>query len=185
MPTVGRRLEAHVQAQIHCHRSTPSTHPHPHRVPPPIPASSPIPQDTELLNDADYANLLGKILDRLGQEQRAHGTKLIWVNTTPVPTVPTYGPNCTNTSACLNPPRFDADVRRRNAIASKVVDAHTDLHVSTVDLYNVVLQKCGGEGYHTCDPWQLRDNVHYTQQGWELIGGVMANAVLRVAGAEQ
>jgi hypothetical protein len=32
------------------------------------------------------------------------------VGSWPISSVPTYGPGCNNTAACLNPPRFDKDV---------------------------------------------------------------------------
>ena len=59
--------------------------------------------------------------------QKAQGTKLLWVKTTPVPTVPMYGrmqPNgtiCNDTRVCLNPPRYDADVVLYNKAADVVM----------------------------------------------------------------
>ena len=80
--------------------------------------------------------------------QKAQGTKLIWVTTTPVPTVPTYsadGP-CNKTSKCLNPPRFDADVRLYNAAAAKIMASANanGAAITTLDLYQVVIDACGG-----------------------------------------
>ena len=36
-----------------------------------------------------------------------------------VPTVPTYGTACNDTSVCLNPPRFDADVEGRPGLEAR------------------------------------------------------------------
>ena len=72
--------------------------------------------DTERISVEDYTALLTNITAVLAQIQKDSGmhTKLIWVKTTPVPTVPCYDSSptstCNETSKCLNPPRYDADV---------------------------------------------------------------------------
>jgi hypothetical protein len=53
--------------------------------------------------------------------QAQYQTKLLWVKTTPVPTVPQYGPGCNDTATCLNPPRFDKDVVLYNKAADTVM----------------------------------------------------------------
>ena len=63
---------------------------------------------------------------RLGDVQARDGTRLLYVTTTPVPSVPRYewpGDDCANVSACLNPPRFDADVALYNEAALGAIAA--------------------------------------------------------------
>ena len=107
--------------------------------------------------------------------QRRHGTKLLWVKTTPVPTVPTYGPACNDTSRCLNPPRFDPDVVLYNEAADRVVAAANaaGARIATGDLYGFVLKRCGGAGYAHCDGFQLPMNVHFTAAGWSALAAEM------------
>ena len=66
--------------------------------------------DEERLSVEQYTAQLTNITSFLVSVQQQHGTKLLWVKTTPVPTVPMYGPNCTSSTKCLNPPRYDSDV---------------------------------------------------------------------------
>ena len=54
--------------------------------------------DTERISVELYSALLTNITADLVAVQRARGSKLLWVKTTPVPTVPTYGPLCTSTN---------------------------------------------------------------------------------------
>lgn len=112
--------------------------------------------------------------------QRARGTRLLWVRTTPVPTVPNYGPACRNTSRCLNPPRLDADVRLYNAAADAVMAAANaaGAQIASVDLYAYVLRRCGGQGYAHCDGFQLPSNVHYTSEGWAALAAEVGRALL-------
>ena len=44
-----------------------------------------------------YSALLTKITEQLAAVQKQSGAKLLWVKTTPVPTVPMYGPGCNDT----------------------------------------------------------------------------------------
>eukprot|EP00041_Stephanoeca_diplocostata_P003520 m.35294 g.35294 ORF g.35294 m.35294 type:complete len:304 (-) comp14399_c0_seq1:340-1251(-) len=138
--------------------------------------------DTERISVEQYSALLTNVTTALVEIQKNQGTKLLWVATTPVPTVPTYsvdGP-CNETSKCLNPPRFDADVVLYNAAAAKVIAAANanGAKISTLDLYNFVLEKCGGKGYSHCDGFQLPANVHYTAQGWSALAAKTAAALL-------
>ena len=62
--------------------------------------------DEERLSVGQYASLLSNITSHLVAVQRQHGTKLLWVKTTPVPTVPAYGAGCNGSATvCLNPVR--------------------------------------------------------------------------------
>ena len=105
-----------------------------------------------------YAKLLGNIAQVLVKAQQQQGTKLVWVRTTPVPTVPVYdGKTCNVTSQCLNPPRYDSDVRLYNQAADQVMQqmqaAGAVIH--QIDLYSFVLKQCGGQGYKSCPGFQL------------------------------
>ena len=88
--------------------------------------------------------------------------------------MPTYGAECTDTSECLNPPRFDADVALYNEAAAAVVNGTVD---SVLDLYALVVGACGGPGYASCDGVQLPSNVHFTDAGYEMIANATADAV--------
>merc|ERR1712224_234068 len=109
------------------------------------------------------------------------------VSTTPVPTVPTYGPDCDDTSKCLNPPRFDDDVVLYNAAADAVLEKarQAGAEISKLDLYSFVLDKCGGKGYSSCSGFQLDQDVHFTDAGWTALAGEMAAAVLAAVNGTQ
>ena len=96
--------------------------------------------------------------------------------------MPVYGPNCTNTSTCLNPPRYNSDVVAFNRAASKVIATANSngANISTLDLYDFVIKKCGGAGYAHCDGFQLPYNVHYTPAGWTALAQVMSQRVLQL-----
>jgi len=53
--------------------------------------------DTERISVEQYSALLTKITEQLAAVQKQSGAKLLWVKTTPVPTVPMYGPGCNDT----------------------------------------------------------------------------------------
>ena len=114
--------------------------------------------DTERISVEQYTALISNITAELAAVQAATQCKLLWVKTTPVPTVPEYGSKgCNDTRKCLNPPRFDKDVVLYNQAADKVM-AGANAHgatIATADLYSFVLQKCGGPGYQHCDGFQL------------------------------
>ena len=67
--------------------------------------------------------LLANITQHLVTLQQIYGTKLLWVKTTPVPTVDVaYGFGCNGSATdCLNPARFDTDVVKYNEAAEEVV----------------------------------------------------------------
>ena len=74
--------------------------------------------DEERLSVEQYTAQLTNITARLVAVQRQHGTKLVWVKTTPVPTVTSYGFGCNGSATvCLNPARFQSDVIEFNAAA--------------------------------------------------------------------
>eukprot|EP00040_Diaphanoeca_grandis_P028396 m.164409 g.164409 ORF g.164409 m.164409 type:complete len:389 (-) comp31339_c3_seq1:432-1598(-) len=137
--------------------------------------------DTERISVQNYTLLMTAIVDDLVAVQKEMKCKLIWVDTTPVPTVPTYGPSCNDTSKCLNPPRFDADVVLYNAAAAALVAQANaaGATIATVDLYSFVLEKCGGKGYAHCDGFQLPMNVHYTAAGWTALATEMSTYLLK------
>ena len=143
--------------------------------------------DVERLTATQYEVLLTNITTRLAQVQASSHKKLplLWVQTTPVPTVPTYTGTtgaCNDTSKCLNPPRFDSDVALFNSIATKVIQAanQNGANIQVLDLYSFVLAKCGGHGYVTCDGFQLPQNVHYTATGWTALANQYYNALMNL-----
>ena len=51
------------------------------------------------------------------------------------------------------------------------------VEIRTADLYSTyVLARCGGQGYTTCDGYQLPRNVHYTAQGQAALAARMRHA---------
>ena len=136
--------------------------------------------DTERITVAQYAALLSNITKELVALQRDQpALKILWVKTTPVPTVPTYGPACNTTSKCLNPPRFDRDVVLYNAAADAIMaDANAaGARIATADLYSFVLARCGGSGYASCPGFQLPMNVHFTSVGWTALAAEMLKSL--------
>jgi hypothetical protein len=97
--------------------------------------------------------------------QRARGTKLLWVKTTPVPTVPAYGHGCNGTATvCLNPARYDADVVLYNAAADAVVAAANagGARIATADLYTVRAARGRLSGISVCN----RKSILYGALVW-------------------
>jgi len=137
--------------------------------------------DTERISVEQYTGLMANITSQLAAVQKAHPkTKLLWVDTTPVPTVPTYGPSCNDTSRCLNPPRFESDVVLYNKAAATVVAAANanGATIATADMFTFVLDKCGGPGYSNCSGFQLPMNVHFTAEGWTALANELVNTYL-------
>eukprot|EP01043_Picozoa_sp_COSAG02_P027092 COSAG02_NODE_1581_length_11839_cov_9.055451_5_plen_153_part_00 len=130
-------------------------------------------RDQERLTVRDYSLLLRNIT--LTLKAHAHGAKLLFVTTTPVPT------NATDPmSSLVNPPRFDTDVQDFNAAAKKVMGAE---NVPYLDLYTFVHSHCTRQGqtkdYENCD-WQLPNNVHFTPAGWTALATKVATAVQKL-----
>lgn len=138
--------------------------------------------DTERISVQQYTELLTNITSKLVTVQNKHQTKLLWVRTTPVPTVPTYGPKCNDTTKCLNPPRFDSDVVLYNKAADGVMAAAVaqGARIATADLYTFVSKRCGGKGYAHCDGFQLPMNVHYTSVGWAALAAEMHRILMQL-----
>lgn len=135
--------------------------------------------DTERIDVDRYKAQLRAVMDNVDR-WRAPSTKVLWISTTPVPTVPTFSATCNDTSACLNPPRYDDDVRlyndaARDVVANSTVDA-------VLDLYSLIVERCGGPGYSSCDGVQLPMNVHFTAYGYGLIANATAEAVRGLLG---
>ena len=135
--------------------------------------------DVERLTPQQYGVAVESILTKLVDLRNADGTKLLWVRTTPVPDVPVYdvGGPCNDTKTCINPPRYDSDVRLFNEVADKIATAK---NIPILDLYTFVINKCGGEGYKNCTGFQLPCNVHYTSEGWASLSTVMSDALLKL-----
>ena len=103
---------------------------------------------------ATYKANLETLVKRLQQT----GAKIIWVRTTPAP-------------AGTNNEKFtDAQCDFLNATADEVMKAN---HVSEVDLFALVKPKLA--------ELQLTNNVHFKEEGYQLMGGEMAKAILGVA----
>jgi len=141
--------------------------------------------DTERISVEQYAANLANLTSRLVALQKRDGTRLLWVSTTPVPALPPYGVggSCEKaTSGCLHPPRYDADVVLYNAAAASVVAtanlAH-GVHIATLDLYDLVLWRCGGPGYVRCDGVQQPADVHFTEAGSRMIADALIGALRR------
>eukprot|EP00040_Diaphanoeca_grandis_P014108 m.71386 g.71386 ORF g.71386 m.71386 type:complete len:436 (-) comp24344_c0_seq1:161-1468(-) len=136
--------------------------------------------DEERVSVEQYSALLTNITQFLVNTQKQHGTKLLWVKTTPVPTVPTYGPTCQNDTTCLNPPRFDSDVRLYNTAADNVIALanKNGAKIDVADLYSFVVEKCGGQGYSKCPGFQLPNNVHFYEAGWNALADEMKQILL-------
>jgi len=142
---------------------------------------------TRRLGVAQYSSNLANITRRLLQLQRRDGTRLLWLTTTPTPSVPVYsglGGPCTNVSACLNPPRYNDDVLLYNRAAAQVVKRANRVdggRVETLDIYTLVAQRCdppldsvrgaasgGGGGrsfFMRCDGFQKANEVHFEPEG--------------------
>jgi lysophospholipase L1-like esterase len=129
-------------------------------------------KDQELITVAEYSALLRQITKTLKQT----GAKLLFINTTPVPT----NPDPSNKTSLVMPPRFDTDVQAFNAAAATVLAAES---VPIHDLYSVVHNHCAGgpppKNYASCD-WQLPNNVHYKPAGWKALADDVASAVRKL-----
>merc|ERR1719497_38763 len=98
-----------------------------------------------------YSTLLRKFTKRLVDEQKQHGTKLLFVNTLPVPSVPTIdSPDCETPLSggkCLMPPRYDHEAVEHNAAAAKVMEkavAEDGAKIEILDLHSNFTALCGG-----------------------------------------
>jgi hypothetical protein len=107
---------------------------------------------------SDYEGNLRQIVGRL----KRTGAKLIFATTTPVP----------NTK--VNPPRLSADVVEYNATARRVMEQSG---VAVDDLYSLI--------YPRESELQLPANVHYTTEGYKVLGHQVAEYILRALESRQ
>jgi hypothetical protein len=103
----------------------------------------------------DYEGNLRQIVGRL----KRTGAKLVFATTTPVP----------NTK--VNPPRLSGDVVEYNAAAKRIM---AESGVTVNDLYSLVIP-------HLSE-LQLPANVHYTPEGYNVLGHQVAESILRALG---
>jgi hypothetical protein len=104
---------------------------------------------------SDYEGNLRRIVARL----KRTGARLVFASTTPVP----------NTK--VNPPRLSGDVVEYNAAAKRIMDQSG---VAVDDLYSLV--------YPRLSELQLPANVHYTAEGYKVLGHQVAETILRELG---
>jgi hypothetical protein len=104
---------------------------------------------------SDYEGNLRQIVGRL----KRTGAQLIFASTTPVP----------NTK--VNPPRLSGDVPEYNAAAKRIMERSG---VAIDDLYSLV--------YPRLSELQLPANVHYTAEGYQVLGHQVAESILRALG---
>ncbi|QDS90687.1 hypothetical protein EC9_49010 [Rosistilla ulvae] len=106
--------------------------------------------------DEEYRKRLTQITTRLEQTD----AKIVWVNTTPVPP----GANEYVKGAS----------ERTNAIAAKLMQQR---EIPIVDLYAGVFPELG--------KYQLPKNCHFNNEGYEFLGGIVADAILAHLKQEQ
>lgn len=119
----------------------------------------------EWLSLEDYSTLMANVTERLA----AAADRVIFVTTTPVPT---------NNSHPMTPavPEgiLDIDVVKYNNAAVRQAELH---NVSVLNLYEVVVGACGGQGYSTCAGIQEPRNPHFLAKGWDLLAVSVARVV--------
>lgn len=119
----------------------------------------------EWLSLQDYAALMDDVTERL---VAVAGQSVVFVTTTPVPT------NASDPSTAACPEGIlDRDVVAYNAAAVAIAAAHK---IAVLDLHQVVVAACGGNGYSTC-AIQEPENPHFLDKGWALLATAVANAV--------
>ena len=123
----------------------------------------------EWLSLKDYSTLMADVTQRLA----VAADRVIFITTTPVPT---------NASHPMTPavPEgiLDTDVVKYNNAATSLAKRH---NVSVLDLYKVVVDECGGEGYSICAGIQEPRNPHFIGKGWDLLANTVAQAVERAS----
>jgi lysophospholipase L1-like esterase len=107
----------------------------------------------------EYADNVRTILERLKKKTKA---TIVWATTTPV--------NHLRHHATKGFDRFESDVDQYNAAATPTAAA---LQVGINDLYALVMS-------HGRDELLLNDGVHYSEQGYELLGTAVAGALRRL-----
>jgi lysophospholipase L1-like esterase len=105
---------------------------------------------------ADYTGRLEKIVERLEKT----GAKLVWATTTPIPDVPAQ-----NQTA--------ASIVERNAAAATVMEKHG---VAIDDLFTFITPRLAEA--------QLPNDVHFKPEGYDLLGGQVAESIRAALGSQ-
>lgn len=109
-------------------------------------------------------DLYRKNLEMLLSRLEKTGAKLVWVRSTPAPpSSPVYHDAYT-----------DEKCTRVNRIADEVMKQN---RIPEVDLYSILKPHL--------NEWQLPNNVHFTEAGYEVMGSEVASAVLSVLGSKE
>jgi lysophospholipase L1-like esterase len=111
------------------------------------------------LSDAEYAAGLRYFVQMLRHESK--NAPLIWASSTPVTKAGTVD---------VLDPELNGQVIRRNALAEEIMK---ELGVAINNLYTVVV----GKG-----DWKSTDGYHYLEKGYEAMGTVVAETILKAAG---
>lgn len=82
------------------------------------------------------------------------GATLVWASTTPVP------------AGSVDPPRRNSDVIAYNAAAAAIM---REQHIPIDDLYSYI--------YPRLSRYQLRNNVHFSTAGYQVLGEQVANSI--------
>lgn len=117
---------------------------------------------------SEFANKLHKVAPRAA---------LVWATTTAIP-MGSDSPCDRGKGGC--PPRRPADVPLYNRAASDALKS-TSLSIKTVDLYNEVASRCGGESYATCRTLNFQEDlgVHFHTEGSRVLADRYIEAAAR------
>ena len=110
------------------------------------------------------------ITEHLVQCRETKQTKLVYVLTTPVPTI---GGNASSFPSHV----ANADVVQYNAAASKIMDAS---NINVIDMYSFMNAHCG-VNYETCDWSGGTGNVHPSALGFQALALKMFTAIKALA----
>lgn len=106
---------------------------------------------------ADYTARLEELVERL----QATGATLVWASTTPIPDKPEAGQTA-------------ASIVEKNAAAAAVMEKHG---IATDDLFSFITPHLGDV--------QKPADVHFTEPGYELLGGQVAASILDALNARE
>lgn len=140
--------------------------------------------DSEQLTLEAFKDRFKKLLQRLAAEQVAHDTKLVWLTITPVPTTTVCALGSTfEIGSCLNPPRYEEDIRAFNEAADELMmESHATFW--KVNLHEFVTSHCGGPGFSSCS-LQEPNNMHFTEDGYRLLATEVVQEVLNALNETQ
>lgn len=102
--------------------------------------------------------------------------RLVWVSTTPVPDVD------------VSPSRKPEDVIAYNKAAYNALDAAIGFgakgegRLQFIDLWQAVIERCGGSPNYTACDIQRPKNVHYLEPGRQYTGITMAQGIIQAIG---